>query len=143
MAKDDGDQKVPEASSISKRKLVENEVMSRKPNEKISKGFDFLNEIAEEDGQTHLVPDLDPNILFFCECSDENCKERIELKKSMYDEVHQDSKHFLVLPGHNVPSIERVIHSENNYTVVEKFEKPPENVTGFHATDVNKSRKKS
>lgn len=142
MAKNKSNPMVPEAHTVSVRKLVENEVMSRKPNEKMSKGFDILNEIAEEDGQTHLLPEIDPNILFFCECSDENCKDRVELKKSAYDEIHQDNKHFLLLPEHNVPTIERTIQTEDNYIVVEKFEDPPENVASFNATDINKSGKK-
>jgi hypothetical protein len=145
MTKDDptisGDN--PSASSLNAWKLAENEVMSRKPNEKVSQAFDFLNKVAQEDGQEHLLPPIDPNILFFCECSDEKCKERIELKKSTYDKIHQNSMHFLLVPGHNIPSIERIVQSEDNYLVVEKFQTPPDNAADFNPTDLHNSEDKT
>jgi hypothetical protein len=129
--------------SVSERRLVENEVMSRKPNLKVSRDFDNLKRIAEEDSQAHLLPDDDPNILFLCECSDEKCKTRIKLKKSTYDELHKNSKRFLLVPGHNIPSIERIVKSEKNYMVVEKFITPPKDATKFNPTDLDNSKGES
>ncbi len=125
--------------SVSERRLVENEVMSRKPNLRVSEDFDNLRRIAEEDSQSHLLPETDPNILFQCECSDEKCKTRIKLRKSEYDKGHKDNKHFLLLPGHHIPSIEQILKSKENYVIVEKFMSPPHNVTKFNQTNLNNS----
>lgn len=126
---------------ISERRLVENEVISRKPNLKMSQDFDHLNRMASEDGQTDLVPESDPVILFFCECSDEKCKARIKMRKSTYDELHQSKKHFTLVPGHNIPSIERILKSADTYTLVEKFMTPPDNAKEFNATNLNNTEK--
>lgn len=124
-------------NSESARKLAENQVHFREPNEKISEGFSDLKAIAEEEDQTGMLPEFDASILFYCECSDEKCKKRIKLKLSKYEELHQNRCQFILLPGHNVPEIERIVQSEDDYIVVEKYFTPPKAKGKPNPTNLN------
>ena len=56
-----------------------------------------------------------------CECSQEECTERITISIASYEAVRADAKTFLVVPSHSDPSCERVVASMDDYDVVEKF----------------------
>ena len=58
---------------------------------------------------------------FICECSRYRCTDRVTLTLAEYAEVRSEDTHFLVLPGHIDPDIERVIRQTDEYAVVEKF----------------------
>src|SRR4051812_2789681 len=94
--------------SISDRHKAENEVVLRQQNEKIQKQLDEVNAMAAEDGVKGIDFDSSLPIHFFCECSDENCRERIKITLNDYNEIHTVREHFIVLPGHEVPKIEDV-----------------------------------
>jgi hypothetical protein len=120
----------------SAERKIENEVAFRQANEKVQQSLDTLNELAKEDGYEHLPEIEDKPIHFYCECSDEDCKERIAMKPSVYNDIHKDRKRFLVKPVHETTSIEKVILKRKGYAVVQKHETPPEKVSGLHHTDV-------
>jgi hypothetical protein len=124
-------------AQLSERRMAENEVVFRKYNERIKKGFDELKRIAKEEGQEALVRDEDTPLHFYCECSDENCRQRIILKPSRYNEIHKHRDHFVVTYGHDVQSVERVIDGEADFCVVEKFHTPPKSSAKLHKTDLN------
>ncbi len=107
--------------SMSERRLIENEIYFRRPNEKVAKGLVELKKMAEQDGQTWLYPESDDPVGFFCECSDENCRLKIKIKPSKYLELHQNSAQFTLKPGHAIPKIEKTILNTKDYIVVEKF----------------------
>lgn len=108
------------AESFSQRRLAENEVLFRDVNQQIAKGFKELGEIASEENNQEWVQEADKPIEFYCECSNIECRERIRLKPSQYGTIHKNSSQFVVLPGHNLPEIERIVSSEEDYLVVEK-----------------------
>lgn len=58
---------------------------------------------------------------FICECSRYQCTDRVTLTLSEYEEVRADETHFVLLPGHLDPEIERVVRRTDQYVVVEKF----------------------
>ena len=122
------------AKSASDDQLVENQVVFRKSNKQVSETFAKFKSIGEQTGD-----DLDANILFFCECSDEKCKQRVEMKQSTYDQLHSNDNRFIILPGHNIPTIERIIQKGNAYLIVEKYSEPPaENRVGeLNKTDLD------
>ena len=66
---------------------------------------------------------LDPNevISFVCECGDRECHAMVELAPEDYETVRRDATHFLVLPGHEIPTAETVIERGETYFVVEKL----------------------
>jgi hypothetical protein len=93
---------------LSERRQIENEMIFRR-----------LNEVVEDDNP-HLLWDDAILLNFKCECSDENCDKRIPVKLSVYKKIHENRDAFIVKLKHQVEDIEKVILSEDNYSVVEK-----------------------
>lgn len=126
-------------ASTSERRLAENQVIFRRKNESATKNLKALKDAAESEGIDSLLGDIDVPLHFFCECSDENCKQRIVLKPSEYEELHQNSSQFVLLPGHNVPEIERTVRKNEKLIVVEKFMTPPKAGDKLNNTDLKHS----
>jgi hypothetical protein len=122
---------------LSQRRQAENEVIFRGINEKVSTELVAIKDTAEEEGLSDLVPEIDLPVLFYCECSDENCRLRISLKPSIYAELHKNRSQFIVLPGHEVPTIEKIIYKNENYLVVEKNIVPPKSDGNLNPTTIS------
>ena len=60
---------------------------------------------------------------FVCECADPDCAHRVTASLASYERVRADGTHFLLLPGHDEPAVERVVARTTGYWVVEKFSK--------------------
>lgn len=126
---------------VSERRLAENELIFRQANQKVSQSFAHLKSSVEEGKDGDWLPDLEATIHFFCECSDEKCRQRIKLKQSKYEELHQNGSQFVLLPGHNHPKVERVMQSTDDYIVVEKYIAPPPSGKKLNLTDLQNSSK--
>jgi hypothetical protein len=98
---------------FSTRRLKENEVIFREVNESIAK---FIEKETDKSGQL---------IDFYCECSNSNCRQRVGLTAKQYGRLHSNRRRFIVVPGHEMPEVEKVIESESNYRIVEKFGEMP------------------
>lgn len=122
------------ADSLSEKKLAENEVIFRQANEKVQKGLKELRDMAATNGQTGLYSYKDTPLHYYCECADEDCRQRIVMTSSKYNELHQNSSQFILLPGHEIPSIERIMVREQDYIVVEKFITPPKKAVKLNRT---------
>ena len=118
------------------RHMAENESVFREYNERIQKGFDELAALAKEEGRADLVFTDDTELQFYCECSDENCKQRITLRPSEYAQIHEQRKRFVLVKGHETHEIERIITHTTNYAVVEKTVAVPESVSALHTTSI-------
>lgn len=108
---------------MSVRRLVENELIFRQSNERVAKGFINLKHVAAAEAADWL-PDVNAPFLFYCECSNMNCRERIKLKPEVYLKLHKNRSQFVILPGHALPEIERTVRSDKKFVVVEKFIAP-------------------
>jgi protein-disulfide isomerase len=64
---------------------------------------------------------LDEPVDFLCECFDRDCIETMSLTLAEYDEIRASPVRFPVKPGHELLEIERVVETNERYTVVEKF----------------------
>lgn len=124
-------------NSLSEKRMVENEVIFRQYNENIQRGFDNLNDLATQTGQTHFTYNGDDSLHFICECSDENCRLRVRLKPSKYTKIHKHRDRFVIVCGHETRSIEKVVGKEKEFCIVEKFKQPPESASRLHKTDAN------
>ncbi len=125
------------ASNIdSQRRMTENEAIFRKHNEKIEKQLTNLSEMAEQDGHSGYGSNADLTLQFYCECCDENCHERVMLSVSKYRTIHTNRKRFVIVPGHDVVGLERIVEQSENYHAVEKFLDPPEDPTTLHTTTI-------
>jgi hypothetical protein len=61
------------------------------------------------------------NAEFVCECADPACAERIPATLDQYEE---DATHFLLVPGHELEEVERVVRRPHKrLAVVEKFDR--------------------
>ena len=69
---------------------------------------------------------------YLCECADADCHDKVELTRSQYEYVRSDSRWFVVVPGHEVPDVEKVIDSHDGWNVIEKA---PEVAHIVEATD--------
>jgi hypothetical protein len=58
--------------------------------------------------------------LYFCECAELDCKDRVSLQEAEYETVRADARRFLVVPGHEIPDVETVIEEHDGWSVIEK-----------------------
>ncbi len=81
--------------------------------------------IAENEAYWRQVNELappEPGMLnaVFCECGRLGCGDRLMMTLDEYDAVRAQSTTFVVVPGHELEDVERVVESAERYTVVEK-----------------------
>lgn len=105
---------------IAEKRQIENEMIFRRTNEKIGDSLDELDAQHIEEGHPELIRTEDLELQFRCECSDENCSERILMTMSTYDKIHRNRDTFIVKPSHQVDPIEKVIQTTDTYFVVKK-----------------------
>lgn len=105
---------------IAEQRQIENEMIFRRANEEIGDGFDEIDAMHIADDNPGMIRTDDLVLHFKCECSDENCDERIKIKLSVYQAIHTDRDTFIVKPDHEVKLIEKVISKEAEYSVVKK-----------------------
>lgn len=106
--------------SHAERRQIENEMIFRRFNEKFGDDLDALDAMHIEDGNFELLHDVDLELHFKCECSDENCTVRILMPLSVYKEIHLDRSTFIVKPNHQVDKIEKVVEKTDTYSIVKK-----------------------
>lgn len=58
---------------------------------------------------------------YVCECGRMGCVESIYLTTAEYEAVRANPATFFLIPGHEMPKIERVIETHDTYVVVEKI----------------------
>jgi hypothetical protein len=90
---------------LTKRRLAHNEDLFREVNqarEQASAG-------AEE-----------AKLAFVCECSDRDCTGRIEMTAGEFEQIRQSERRYAVLPGHEIPEIERIVEDRGAFEVVDK-----------------------
>jgi hypothetical protein len=93
------------AVSLSHERLAKNEAHFRKVNER-------LDEISAPWSKTTD---------YLCECSATSCIETIELTNDEYERVRARPTTFVLLPGHERRDLERVVHENERFTLVEKI----------------------
>jgi hypothetical protein len=92
-------------------RLALNEALFRQVNER-------LLEISTQFGILDNTPE------FVCECPDDTCTDRISLSVGDYERLRANPRQFVVLPGHEAPTVERIVADRGSYRVVEKVGVP-------------------
>ncbi len=82
--------------------------------------FRDVNERVQEIDRAHHVATDEPWD-FLCECGNGGCLERVELRPEEYEQLRANPVHFAVVPGHELPEVERVVRRGEGYRVVEKL----------------------
>jgi hypothetical protein len=80
--------------------------------------FREVNERIEELSQSFTGHD---EMTMLCECGSSECNARIAISEPEYETLRRIPTHFAVLPGHDIPGVERVVETNARYVVVEKF----------------------
>lgn len=91
--------------------------------------FRDVNERIEEGAEQHAVSGAQP---FHCECSRASCFETIELTPADYEAIAHKRYHFVVIPGHEEPEIERIVERRTDVLVVEKIGEAREQIDRDH-----------
>jgi hypothetical protein len=89
-------------------RAARNEAVFRRVNERLeelNEGFQLVTDNAE----------------FVCECAQIDCAERVRLTLATYESIRSVPTHFIVKPGHVLPTEERVVEQNDEYLVVEKL----------------------
>jgi hypothetical protein len=86
--------------------MAENEALFRAANERMADWEEIHADDATE--------------LYFCECADSACREKVKLRKADYEGVRANSLRFFIVPGHEIPEVERVIQRNEGWSVIEK-----------------------
>lgn len=87
-------------------RIAHNETMFREVNERIEAG-----QWPMERGEA---------VAFRCECGSLRCNMLVELTLADYEHVRASATHFLLVPGHEIPTIEHVVERGAGHVVVEK-----------------------
>jgi hypothetical protein len=93
-------------SSLWEQRAARNEALFREVNENIA-GLEERFRSGEEPA-------------FVCECTNAECAERLAVDPATYHRVREQSRLFLVRPGHEDPRIERVVERHPGFLIVEK-----------------------
>lgn len=117
--------------------MAENQVVFRKYNRRLQAWYSKYKQVARDENEPMTSQDEEKPFSFYCECSDENCQERIDLTPDTYNKIHRSSNAFTIVPGHEVPSIEDVVQETADYCVVKKHLKPPQNIARLNVTKIN------
>jgi len=95
-------------------------------NEEIFRG---VNERIEQGAQRHQLTTATP---FHCECGQADCFEYVELAPADYERVAAERYRFVVVPGHELEEIERVVERHEGFSVVEKIGQAREQIDRDH-----------
>jgi maleate cis-trans isomerase len=98
-------------------RLGANEALFREVNERVA-------EVAEK----FIADESSDRVDFSCECGSAACTQQIAMTMVEYETVRAEPTRFAVIPGHEMPEIERVVARHPNYLVVEKQDPDAEEV---------------
>ena len=73
---------------------------------------------------------------FHCECSDSACLEQIDVAPAIYEAVLSERHQFIVVPGHEVPTIEEIVEDHSTFLVVEKIGEARAQIDKDHPQDL-------
>lgn len=88
-----------------KRRMAQNEALSRRINDRIEFQRPRNGESADS---------------FICECVRVDCGGILDLAIGEYTRVRPHPRRFVVLPGHEEPAVESIVEIHPGYVVVEK-----------------------
>jgi hypothetical protein len=80
--------------------------------------FRNVNERIEE--VSVGVPRDQPLMDFLCECDRDGCEEKVQAARAEYEAVRARPTQFIVVPGHEDRRVERVVSTNDRFTIVEK-----------------------
>jgi tRNA isopentenyl-2-thiomethyl-A-37 hydroxylase MiaE len=99
-------------NSSEDRRKINNELNTRSYNQRSKK-------ILKRHTPKELLDKL--AIDFYCECSDDSCQARVAMTLDEYEKLHKSQTMFVIAPGHQSPTVEKVTKKQSDKLVVEKY----------------------
>lgn len=96
--------------------------------ERIAVNEGLFRNANERTAQWEEVRDSEEPFLYVCECANPDCRRRMKLTREEYEALRQDSTHFAVTKGHEIPDAETVVDDHGEWVVVEKNQEVVETV---------------
>ncbi len=100
-----------------KQRLIKNEQLIRARNTETSKGIKTFFRNKKEV--------VSAPVAFVCECSDLDCKEHVHTSIESYEKLHKRKDRFTIYPGHETPSVEKVVDQHEDFDIVQKVDLKP------------------
>ena len=92
------------------RRIAENEALFRDLNEEVG----MVAHAFSAGGETRTFD-------FLCECGDPGCAHRVPLTVAAYEQLRGSPLRFVVVPGHEIAEVARVVETHDTYNVIEKI----------------------
>jgi hypothetical protein len=99
--------------------------------------FRDVNERIEQGAEQHGV---EAPLSFHCECGQASCVTTIDVAPAEYERVVRERYHFILIPGHEQPEIERIVERRGEYIVVEKIGEAREQIDRDHPQQRHRDR---
>lgn len=97
--------------------------MSTERRERIARNESAFRELNERlERNVHRGSTMPDFAGFVCECGDGDCDTTFRIDLESYEAVRQDSRLFMVVPGHEAADTEDVVDEGDGYLVVRKHE---------------------
>ncbi len=94
--------------------------MERDLQKRVAANEDTFRDINEGIARGQWPGEERSPVSFRCECARLGCNLLIELTLADYEAVRRHSRRFFVVPSHELPEVETVVDTFENYVVVEK-----------------------
>jgi hypothetical protein len=98
--------------------------MEQGTKDRIARNETFFREINErvQELERERQDEEDPRVQweFLCECGQATCAEPVRMTRAEYELARSNAVRFVVLPGHEIPEVERVLERTDRFLVVEK-----------------------
>jgi hypothetical protein len=79
-----------------------------------------FRDLNERIAQGQWPGEHDRAVAFRCECAALGCNQLLDLTPAEYEHVREDSRRFLLVPGHEIVEVEVVVERHPTHIVVEK-----------------------
>ena len=91
--------------------------------ERIGRNEDLFRKVNDQiEGVNEAFGRITGTMSILCECSKLECIEQIDLTVDEYRRLRAEPTRFAVMPGHELPDVERVVERHEAYFAVEKAE---------------------
>jgi hypothetical protein len=88
---------------------------------RIAKNEGVFREINERIEVGQSPAPTDQLVAFLCECGRLRCSDLVEMTLPEYEAVRAHPRRFLLVAGHQMPDVEKIVTERSGYIVVEKF----------------------
>jgi hypothetical protein len=92
-------------------RVARNEATFREINSTLHEG---LSKAEREQGEP---------VAFVCECGETSCHALVKIDLERYEQTRAHPERFVIVPGHEIPDVERVLERDETWAVVAKLDR--------------------